>query len=323
MTTLHFGPSLLAPFSQLQNPASAPIPPPTSTFSLRFCQPTTFFDLDFRPSFLRLSNLPSTPKYYTPQPQSSNKHYLLSPTVSVLVSTGSTSKLTNFSDHRVSPVKLPIDIPILDTATIFLTFTGKVSYPTLGRALQRIGYTVPPSVSFHNAANHAWLTLELLFLEAEQAVKQLTDLDGKETIDWMVAPAAPPSSPSRGTIPKEVYDSSLSTPTYFNPNRLKKSAQSSSPPDSQAPHIPSGGTKRRQKKRNRANSEVSANGNTVNSTAAATPTDGDPPTKKQKLTHESDVTEKEGGRFHGGGAVERNGGSGDGKAETALTGGPS
>lgn len=73
MTTLHFGPSLLAPFSQLQNPASAPILPPTSTFNLRFCQPTTFFDLDFRPSFLQLSNVPSTPKYYSPQPQSSNK----------------------------------------------------------------------------------------------------------------------------------------------------------------------------------------------------------------------------------------------------------
>lgn len=170
-------------------------------------------------------------------------------------------------------------------------------------------------MAFHNAANDAWFTLELLFLEADQAVKQLTDPDGGKTIDWMAAPAAPPSSPSRGTISKEVYDSSLSTPTYFNPYKLRRPSQSSSPIDPQALDTPAGSVKRRHKHRNRAKSEFSAGGDTVNSTAVATPTDDNPPAKKQKLTHESHVTEKESEGLDGGGAVERHGGSRDGLAQ--------
>lgn len=178
-----------------------------------------------------------------------------------------------------------------------------------------MGYTTSHFAPFHNAANDAWLTLELLFLEAEQAVKQITDPDGEKTIDWMVAPAAPPSSPSRGTIPKEVYDSSLSNPTY--PYKLRQSTQSSSPPEPQAEHTPSGSTRRRHKNRNRAKSEVTVGGDTVNSTAATTPTDGNPPAKKQKLTHESDVTEKEGEVVDEDGAMGRNGGIRDGLAGEA------
>lgn len=135
----------------------------------------------------------------------------------------------------------------------------------------------------------------------------------------MAPPAAPPSSPSRGTISKDVYDLSLSTPTIVNSHKLRKSGQSSSPLDSQSPHAPSDGTRRRHKNRNRAKDEVSAGGGTVDSTAVATPTatptEGNPPAKKQKLTHESDVTEKKSEGFNEGGAVEHNGGSRDGLAE--------
>ncbi|KAK7708063.1 SUMO protein smt3 [Diaporthe eres] len=65
----------------------------------------------------------------------------------------------------------------------------------------------------------------------------------------------------------------------------------------------------------RAESENTADDDTVNSTAVATPTDGNPPAKKQKLAHESDVTEKESEVLNEGGAAEHNGGRRDGLAE--------
>lgn len=159
---------------------------------------------------------------------------------------------------------------------------------------------------FHNAANDAWFTLELLFLEAEQAVKQLTDPDGVETIDWMAPPAAPPSSPSRGAIPKDVYESSLSTPTCFTSHKLRRLAHSSSLPASQSPHTPLDSTRRRHKNRNREMPEVSAGGDTVNSTAVATPTEGNPPAKKQKLSHGSDVPERVSEGLNESRAIEHN-----------------
>lgn len=47
----------------------------------------------------------------------------------------------------------------------------------------------------------------------------------------------------------------------------------------------------------------------------ATPTDDNPPAKKQKLTHESGVTENKGEEFSAGGAVERNDGARYGRAQ--------
>lgn len=143
-----------------------------------------------------------------------------------------------------------------------------------------------------------------LFLKAEQAVKQLTDADEDDTIDWMAPPATPPSSPTEGTIPKKVYDLSLSTPTcFFFPRKGKEAAQTSSPPDSQA-HTPSSSTSRcqsrRQKNRKRARSGM------VN-----------PPAKKQKLTHESDITDKKGKEVGECGAIEHNGGSENDLADAA------
>lgn len=197
-----------------------------------------------------------------------------------------------------------------------MTFTGKDTYPTLGKSLQRIGYNAPRSAPFHNAANDAWFALELLFLEAEQALKQLTDPAGEDTINWMAPPAAPRNSPVReDTISKQVYGLNLSTPTITPTSKRNKSAATSSRPDSQTLHTTSGGstkpTSRRQKKRKRAKPESSAGDDTMNLSPAATPTDANPPAKKRKLTHESDVTEKESEGTSGGGTVEGSGGSRD------------
>lgn len=82
-------------------------------------------------------------------------------------------------------------------------------------------------------------SLELPFLEAEQEIKQLADSNGHDIVGWKAALAPPPSSSSRGTIPEKVYDLSVSTPIHFTRYKSNKSAQTSSHPDSQAPHPPS------------------------------------------------------------------------------------
>ncbi|KAG6361901.1 hypothetical protein INS49_010130 [Diaporthe citri] len=67
----------------------------------------------------------------------------------------------------------------------------------------------------------------------------------------------------------------------------------------------------------RAKSENAAGDDTVSSTPIATPTDGNPPARKQKFTHESDVTEKKDEVSNEGEAVGRNGGIRDGLAGEA------
>lgn len=113
----------------------------------------------------------------------------------------------------------------------------------------------------------------------------------------------------------EVHDLSPSTPTYFTPHKSKKSAWTSSAPDSHTPHTPSGSTSRRHKPVKRAKSGNPAGDDTTDSTLVATPTDDNPPARKQKPTHESGITENEGEGFSAGGAVERNDGARDGREQ--------
>lgn len=215
----------------------------------------------------------------------------------------------------------PADIPILDTATIFMTFKGP-THPSLADTLRKLGYNASHSAApFHNAANDAWYTLELLFLEAEQALKQIKSPDGEDTIDWLAPPKALPSSPSRDTSSKGDYDRSLSIPTLEK--KSKNSTHFSSPYHSQTPHTPPDGraqpTLRRRQNRKRARSERAE---VDDSTAVAALADTCPPTKRRKVTHDKEAIEKAGEGAHRGGAIELNGSSRDsGLASEAEVGG--
>lgn len=200
-----------------------------------------------------------------------------------------------------------------------MAFKGQ-NHPSLVDTLQRLGYNAPHSAPFHNAANDAWYTLELLFLEAEQALKQITNPDGEDTINWLAPPKTPPSSPSRGTSSRDDYDRSLSTPTLEK--KSKRSIQFSSSYHSQTPHTPSDDrtqpTLRRRQKRKRARSERAE---VDDSTAIAALADTSPPAKRLKVTHESETIEKPGEGAHGGGAIELNDSSrGSGLASEAEVG---
>ncbi|KAJ0119683.1 hypothetical protein J7T55_013886 [Diaporthe amygdali] len=204
----------------------------------------------------------------------------------------------------------PIDTPILDSATIFKTFTGRNRHPTLGKTLELFGYDGLPSAPFHNAANDAWYALELLFREADQAWKQVMHPDGEDTIDWMVTPGGPPNSPTRGTTAQQAYDRCLSIPTLPCPSMGKASARNLSgqaPPTPQTPQDDSTSLgKNRRKIRKRVRTETSTDDNMTNSTSAVNPTGSSPPAKKRKTTHERSITEEEQGETNCVKADERN-----------------
>lgn len=217
----------------------------------------------------------------------------------LVVLTGFTMKADLVKIERACGWLPRTDVPLIDSAAIFKVLSGRNKHPSLEMTLQRFGYRGQPSAPFHNAANDAWYALELLLLEAEQALKQILDPDGPDTIDWMKSPDCPPNSPTMGgplsprlstlgpyrvTLPAPPAATMCETSL---PVQQPQMAHTPGAESSTAPH----------RKRNRGSRGRGGKGKaTGDGGAAATvsPDDDAPPAKKQKLTHEASEEKSKG-----------------------------
>ncbi|KAK7742301.1 hypothetical protein SLS53_004445 [Cytospora paraplurivora] len=165
----------------------------------------------------------------------------------------------------------PRGVSIIDAAIVFRALSGMSKYPSKAAALATLGVQEVPTAPFHNAANDAWYALEILFREAEQAVRQKEDPDGEGTIDWLAPTNAPPSSPilssTKNLALRLSYPYFLPTPicTLHPPPRPRPTSQAPAPPPSDqqsqpmqppsstvgTPGAPQPGTKRRRRREKR------------------------------------------------------------------------
>ncbi|KUI53539.1 hypothetical protein VP1G_00939 [Cytospora mali] len=232
-----------------------------------------------------------------------------------VVLTGFDIKADLFKIDRDCGWKPPEDVIILDAATIFKAFSGRKSHPNQAAALTTLGFGEDPTAPFHNAVNDAWYSLELLFRKAEQAVRQIEDPTGDDTINWLKPTKTPPSSPILNTTSNLAMR--LSFPWDFGrpgcaqnirPRSCSTNRSSATSPSHQQPQatqIPSSTNETpvapqpsRKRKRNREGQRGDP-GETVNTTdtmLSATATESRPE-KRPKLMRESQkdgaVTEQE------------------------------
>lgn len=196
----------------------------------------------------------------------------------------------------------PIFATLMDAASIFRTLSGKKSHPKQADALAVLGFAQDPTAPSHNAANDAWYALELLFRKAEQALWQLEEFTGKDTIDWLVPTKTPPSSPVLNdiaatlSIPFDI-DSPVHAPGL--PPRLvftvgtpalppsHKRPQSTQTPTSSVETPGASGPSRKRKRRRRSQRDGPGDtADTIDATPSATPVDSRP-MKRQKMMVES------------------------------------
>lgn len=196
----------------------------------------------------------------------------------------------------------PIYVTLMDAASIFRALSGKSCHPKQGAALAALGFSQDPTAPFHNAANDAWYALEILFRKAEQALWQLKESIGKDTIDWLVPTRMPPSSPVLNdttttlSIPYDidppVYPpdvpprpaSTVGTPTPHWSHERPRSAQT---PSSNVETPGASGLSRKRKRRRRGHSDGPGETvDTINGTPSATSVDSRPE-KRQKLMEQS------------------------------------
>lgn len=171
----------------------------------------------------------------------------------------------------------------MDAAIIFKTISGKQSHPNQAAALALLGFEEVPTAPCHNAFNDDWYPLELLFRKAEQAVLQVKDPGGEDTIDWMGPTKEPPPTPELRPVPREVR---LPTPPDFgklgfNPSDQKPQGTQRYSSTSNAP-VASQPSQRRKRRKGTRNKTP----DTTGTTPLDTPIDNRP-TKRPKMMETS------------------------------------
>lgn len=201
----------------------------------------------------------------------------------------------------------PTYATLLDAATIFRSFSGR-NHPKQAAALAALGFERDPTAPFHNAANDAWYALELLFRKAEQALRQLAESIGKETVDWLIPTKSPPLSPIinglDGTLEVAAtlsFPFNIDPPAYspeLPPRPASTAGMPDVPPSHQRPQLTqtpssnletsdaSGHSKKRKRRRKNHWDGPGETVDSINGTPSATPV-GSRPGKRQKLMEES------------------------------------